>query len=102
MPDPKISGQPFTGFEVPFGVIIFRPVNTVPEAIQNLFMTHPESDLVCIDFLFVPGGYGLMSSFLKTSGFRRACWQRRDTYRVHEIDLDKLPWTSPHQPVSAT
>jgi hypothetical protein len=51
----------------------------------------PKSDLVWVDFLYAPGHYSFMISWLKKAGFRMAGWQRRDNFRVHIVDLKRMP-----------
>jgi hypothetical protein len=95
MPGGKISGESDTAFQAPVGVIIFRPVQSSAQAIENLFVTDPKGNMVHVDFLYAPGKYRTVATFLKSLGFKRMSWERRDNFTVHEMDLEKLPFKSP-------
>lgn len=77
----------------PIGGIIIRPIPAFDDSIYKFerITEHQDgSPIAWVDFLWAPGLYNIVIPFLKSLGYERIGWQRRDINTIHIVEMAKL------------
>ena len=74
----------------PTGVIIWRPCDTFSLELAKLTFFELAGECLWVDFLWAPEQWPTVSAWLISTGKRYGGWQRRENFKVHTVDIQKL------------